>query len=483
MIGSSQEGNRSTSVLDLASTIKASQAISSEISLDALISKLMDVVLENAGADKGALVLNNEVNWVLAAICVNDSCQLSTAPLDQSKSLPSSIINTVKRTEETVIINQLERETAFASDPYLSEEQPLSLCCIPILHIGKLIGILYLENRAIADAFTPERIEVLNLLTAQAAISIENARLYSHLSDYSHNLEAQVEQRTEQLQQKNQDLQETLVQLQRTQAQLIQTEKMSSLGQMVAGIAHEINNPITFIGGNIGHAREYVGDLLDLLAVYEEESPHPSEAIEDKAEEINLEFLREDLDKLFDSMKNGSDRIRNIVLGLRNFSRLDEADRKQVDIHEGLENTLTIVQHRLKALAERPEIAIVKNYGKLPLVNCYASQLNQVFLHIISNAIDVLSGSYAGKSPEIRIATEVLDAQTVRIRIADNGSGMSESVRKKVFDPFFTTKPVGEGTGLGLSISYQIVTEQHGGQLHCISQAGVGTEFALEIPV
>ncbi|NER36088.1 MAG: AAA family ATPase [Oscillatoria sp. SIO1A7] len=469
-----------TSVLDLASAIKASQAISSEISLDALLSKLMGVVLENAGADKGALILNNEGNWVIAAICTNDSCQLSS---DQTKSLPTSIINTVKRTLKTVLINQLEKETTFAGDPYLSQEQPLSLCCTPILHIGKLIGILYLENRAIADAFTPDRIEVLNLLTAQAAISIENARLYSRLSDYSHNLEAQVEQRTEELQEKNLDLQETLVQLQRTQAQLIQTEKMSSLGQMVAGIAHEINNPISFISGNVGHAREYFQDVLELLRLYEEEWPNASEAIEEKMEEINLEFLRSDLAKLFDSMKNGSDRIRNIVLGLRNFSRLDEADRKQADIHEGLENTLTIVQHRLKALGDRPEIAIVKNYGKLPLVNCYASQLNQVFLHILSNAIDVLSASYAGKSPEIRIATEMGDAQTIRIRIADNGPGMSARVCQKAFDPFFTTKPVGQGTGLGLSISYQIVTEQHGGQLHCISEPGVGTEFTLEIPV
>ncbi|NER36087.1 MAG: AAA family ATPase [Oscillatoria sp. SIO1A7] len=472
-----------TSVLDLASAIKASQAISSEISLDALLSKLMGVVLENAGADKGALILNRSDTWEVAAICINGNSNLTNSPLNGTENLPSSIINTVKRTGESFIINNLERETAFASDPYLSQEQPLSLCCTPILHIGKLIGILYLENRAIADAFTPDRIEVLNLLTAQAAISIENARLYSRLSDYSHNLEAQVEQRTEELQEKNLDLQATLVQLQQTQAQLIQTEKMSSLGQMVAGIAHEINNPITFIAGNVGHAREYVGDLLDLLAVYEEESPNASEAIEEKMEEINLEFLREDLEKLFASMKNGSDRIRNIVLGLRNFSRLDEADRKQADIHEGLENTLTIVKHRLKAVAERPEIAIVKNYGKLPLVNCYASQLNQVFLHILTNAIDVLSTSYAGKSPEIRIATEVLDAQTVRIRIADNGSAMGESVRKKVFDPFFTTKPVGEGTGLGMSISYQIVTEQHGGQLQCFSEPGVGTEFAISLPI
>ncbi|NER36089.1 MAG: AAA family ATPase [Oscillatoria sp. SIO1A7] len=469
--------------LDLTSTIKASQALSEEIELDALLYKLIRIVRENAGADKAALILNNEGTWETVAQCANDNCQLTTTINLDRADLPSSIINTVKRTQQSLFVNNVEQEKNLASDPYFSQEQPLSLCCNPILYIGKLIGILYLENNLATDAFTPDRIEVLNLLTAQAAISIENARLYSRLSDYSHNLEDQVEQRTEELQEKNLDLQATLVQLQRTQAQLIQTEKMSSLGQMVAGIAHEINNPINFIAGNIGHAREYFQEFLELLRLYEEEWPNASEAIEEKVEEMNLEFLREDLEKLLDSMKNGSDRIRNIVLGLRNFSRLDEAGRKQADIHEGLENTLTLVQHRLKALGERPEITIVKNYAQLPLVNCYASQLNQVFLHIISNAIDVLSASDAGKSPEIRIATEVLDAQTVRIRIADNGPGMSPRVCQKAFDPFFTTKPVGQGTGLGLSISYQIVTEQHGGQLHCISQPGVGTEFAIALPI
>ena len=252
---------------------------------------------------------------------------------------------------------------------------------------------------------------------------------------------------------------------------------------MVAGIAHEINNPINFISGNIGYAREYVRDLLNLLDLYEQNSVPTSAAIRDKVEELDLNFLCDDLDRLFDSMETGSDRIGKIILGLRNFSRLDESERKQVDIHEGLENTLLILQHRLKANDVRPEIGVIKNYGKLPPIHCYASQLNQVFLHILTNAIDVLTPSEAGDRPEIHITTEMRSQQTARIAIADTGPGMSESVRQKVFDPFFTTKPVGQGTGLGLSISYQIVTEQHGGQLHCMSQRGGGTEFAIEIPI
>ena len=482
---SSQGGTvtTTTSALDLGSAIKASQAVSEEIELNALLSKVMETVFENAGADGGALILNKEGSWEIVAQCDKGVCDLSTIPLEQTSSLPSSIVNTVKRTEETILINQLEKETSFASDPYFSQEQPQSLCCTPVLNQGKLIGILYLENNLVSEAFTPERLEILNIISSQAAISIENARLYSRLERYSYDLEDQVQQRTQELQEKNQDLQDTLLELQRTQAHLIQTEKMSSLGQMVAGIAHEINNPITFISGNIDHAREYVGELIDLLELYEKDYPDPAADIQDKLEELDLEFLCEDLENLLNSMQNGSDRIRKIILGLRNFSRLDEADLKPVDIHEGLENTLTIVQHRLETEGEIPGIAIVKNYGTLPPIRCYANQLNQVFLNILTNAIDVLSESEAGSRREIRIATQMRDAQTVGIRIADNGPGMSEGVRQKVFDPFFTTKPVGQGTGLGLSISYQIVNEQHGGQLHCTSEPGVGTEFIIEIPI
>ncbi|NEP83854.1 MAG: hybrid sensor histidine kinase/response regulator [Okeania sp. SIO3B3] len=286
------------------------------------------------------------------------------------------------------------------------------------------------------------------------------------------------------VEEKSIELSQTLNTLQKTQLQLIQTEKMSSLGKMIAGIAHEINNPITFISGNIDYAREYVRDLLALIDLYQENLSVPVAAIEEKLEDLDLEFLSQDLEKLLDSMQTGSDRISKIVLGLRNFSRLDEAQMKQVNIHEGLENTLLILQHRLIANGSYPGIAIVKNYGKLPPVNCYANQLNQVFMEIFNNAIDVLTTSQnVEKKPTIFVTTEMKDSETVRISIADNGIGMRENVCQRIFDPFFTTKPVGEGTGLGLSISYQIITEQHKGQLQCISQRGKGTEFIIDIPV
>ena len=472
-----------TSPIDFISAIKASLALSEEIELDALLSKLMQIVLENAGADKGALILNQSGTWVLAAQCANDRARLCSIPLDTADTLPLSIINTVKRTQQPQSIDNLEQDQTYTADPYLRQQPPKSLFCTPILNQGKLIGILYLENHLTAGAFTPARLEVLNLLVAQAAISIENAQLYKHLEEYSHNLEATVEQRTQELQENNQHLQQTLTKLQHTQAQLIQAEKMSALGQMVAGIAHEINNPISFIAGNVGHARSYFQDLNDLLELYEEECPAPSETLQELIEDIDLEFVKNDLGQLLCSMQTGSDRIRQIVLGLRNFSRLDESDMKRVDIHEGLENTLVMLQHRFTSQGERPEIKLHKHYGNLPPVHCWPSQLNQVFFNILTNAIDVLDALDASARPEIRIITEMQDDRTVRIRIADNGPGMSESIRQKVFDPFFTTKPVGRGTGLGLSISYQIVTEQHGGQLQCISQPGKGTEFVIEIPL
>ena len=472
-----------SSSIDFISAIEASQALSEEIELDALLSKLMQLVLENAGADKGALILNQSGTWGLAAQCANDRARLCSIPLDTADTLPLSIINTVKRTQQPQSIDNLEQDQTFTSDPYLSQQPPKSLFCTPILNQGKLIGILYLENHLTAGAFTPDRIEVLNLLTAQAAISLENAQLYKRLEEYSHNLEATVEQRTQELQENNQHLQQTLTKLQRTQTQLIQAEKMSALGQMVAGIAHEINNPISFIAGNVSHARSYFQDLQDLLELYEEECPAPSDTLQEHIEDIDLEFVKNDLGQLLSSMKTGSDRIRQIVLGLRNFSRLDESDMKRVDIHDGLDNTVVMLQHRLTSQGERPEIEIHKHYGNLPPIHCWPSQLNQVFFNILTNAIDVLDALGASARPEIRITTEMRDDRTVRIQIADNGPGMNESIRQKVFDPFFTTKPVGQGTGLGLSISYQIVTEQHGGQLQCISQPGQGTEFVIEIPL
>ncbi|NES69701.1 MAG: HAMP domain-containing histidine kinase, partial [Okeania sp. SIO2D1] len=287
---------------------------------------------------------------------------------------------------------------------------------------------------------------------------------------------------------KNRKLKQLLQQLKQTQLQLIQTEKMSSLGRLVAGVAHEINNPVNFITGNIQYASKYCQELLYLLDLYQTQYPVPTPDIEAVIEEIELDFIAQDLPNLLNSMKVGGERIQEIVLSLRKFSRLDQSVVKNVDIHTGIESTLMILDHRLKAHFDRPEITLKKDYGNIPLITCHAGQLNQVFMNILSNAIDALEdsmavGKFKERSPIIFIKTAQVDAEWITIQIADNGPGIAPDVQTRLFDPFFTTKPVGKGTGLGLSISYQIIRQKHGGYLICSSEQGKNTEFIIKLPI
>ncbi len=264
---------------------------------------------------------------------------------------------------------------------------------------------------------------------------------------------------------------------------------MSSLGQMVA---HEINNPVNFIYGNLTHAEEYIKNLLEIIGLYDRHYPQPHPDIAAEIEEMELDFVREDLPNLLKSMKVGAERIREIVKSLRTFSRLDEAEVKNIDLHDGIDSTLMILHNRLKAQPNHPGIEVVKNYGNLPQVECYAGQLNQVFMNILANAIDALEDCQHGfdiscfreniRNPQIQIHTARAGSR-VQIRIADNSPGIPESVKQRLFDPFFTTKPVGKGTGLGLSISYQIVVDKHCGQMECFSTPGQGTKFVIDIPI
>jgi signal transduction histidine kinase len=275
---------------------------------------------------------------------------------------------------------------------------------------------------------------------------------------------------------------QTLEELKHTQVQLVQSEKMSSLGQLMAGIAHEINNPVNFIHGNLTHVEEYTHSLIEMLQLYQQEYPQSNPVIQEKAEDLELDFIYEDLPQVVDSIKLGSDRIRQLVLSLRNFSRLDEAECKAVDLHEGINSTLLILQHRLKARPEMSEINICRDFGALPLVECYPSQLNQVFMNLLANAIDALEEAQPD-NPTITIRTEIIDQQWVQITIADNGIGIPEAHKTRLFDPFFTTKPIGKGTGLGLSITHQVITEKHQGKMDCYSSVGKGTEFIIKIRV
>ncbi len=295
-----------------------------------------------------------------------------------------------------------------------------------------------------------------------------------------------------QLRQQAQELEETLQEVRQMQMQLVQSEKMSSLGQLVAGVAHEINNPVSFIYGNLSYASDYIGDLMRILQLYQQHYPQPAAEIAQEAENVDLDFLMEDLPRLLDSMKVGSERIKQIVLSLRTFSRMDEAEKKEVDIHDGLDSTLMILQNRLKPRPDRPEIEIVRQYGDIPKVDCYAGQLNQVFMNILSNAIDALEEAIQAenlpdRAPIIQVTTTLVKTamrdRNLQIQITDNGPGMPEHVKPRLFDPFYTTKPIGKGTGMGLSISYQIVTERHSGTLTCESMMGEGTTFLITIPL
>jgi len=339
----------------------------------------------------------------------------------------------------------------------------------PSVAIGIVGCVHYSEVRPWNDS----EVELLTAVTAQLAIAIDQAELYSQSLNAASVAQAKAEQ-----------LASALQELKTTQAQLIQTEKMSSLGQLVAGVAHEINNPINFIYANLTYLEIYAKDLLSLVEMYQNEVAYPSQTIQEKLTSMDFDFLGEDIKKILSSMQVGAERIRQIVLSLRNFSRLDEAAMKFVDLHEGIDNTLLILQSRFKP-SKHPGIDVVKEYGTLPKVECYAGQLNQVFLNIFSNAIDALE--LIPVRGLITIKTEIISSSEVPsfavIRIIDNGPGMPVEVMSRIFDPFYTTKPVGKGTGLGLSICYQIIVGQHKGILQCFSEEGKGTEFCIQIPI
>ncbi|MEG4010372.1 ATP-binding protein, partial [Microcoleus sp. Pol11C1] len=603
--------------LDLAAILKASQTLSAEIELEKLLASLLRIVIENAGADKCVLMLLQDSRLLIkGSISVGmEPVVLQCLLVEESQEIPLKLIYKVKHDRRTVVLIDATTDPTLANDPYIMRQQPHSILCSPILHQGKLRGILYLENNLATGAFTSDRVELLNLLCAQAAISIENARLYKRSQTYSQQLERSLENlsasnsrfeklvdnvpgvvyqacsthdgvrnityisaecydlfeimpeqaivnvqfltdmihpddagsyrqsvtdsiqtltplkwsgriitpsgiikwiqgetRIEQqadgtlvwdgllldisdrkraeaaIIQKSQELEQALHDLQQTQLQMIQSEKMSALGNLVAGVAHEINNPVGFVSGNLNEAKSTVQDLVEHLNLYRDRAPETE--IADHAKDIDLDYIIEDLPKMIDSMQLGCERIKDISTTLRTFSRADKDYKVPFNIHSGIDSTLLILKYRLKANDERPAIEVVKDYSNIPELSCFPGQLNQVFMNILANAIDALDESNTGrnfaqiKANHNRITIKTSgDNQEVKITIADNGRGMTEEVKAKIFDHLFTTKAVGKGTGLGLAIARQIVVEKHGGSIQVNSTIGAGTEFIISLPI
>ncbi|WP_211173135.1 sensor histidine kinase [Brasilonema bromeliae] len=375
---------------------------------------------------------------------------------------------------DTLIIPDTLADPQFAKNPVVvSPPHVRFYAAVPLItkddySIGTLCVVDFVPRQ-----LEQKQIEALQTLTRQVMAQLER-RLFSY-----------------RITEKTQQLDQALKELTHTQTQLMHNEKMVSLGHLVAGIAHEINNTLNFIYANLPHANQYTEDLLSLIKLYQKYYPNPVVEIEAATRAIDFNFIEEDVSKLMSSMTIGAERIHEIVLQLRNFSRVEQTEKRAVNIHEDLENTLLLLGHRLKGISEYPKITVIKEYGHLPEIECYAGQLNQVFMNILSNAIDSLQCNIVSKindqptpdsNPCIWITTKVLDSDYVVIQIADNGAGMTDKTREMIFNPFFTTKPIGYGTGLGLSISYQIINKC-GGQLTCVSAPGQGAKFVIKLPI
>lgn len=482
-------------IFDLSTIIKASEAIQGDINNESLPRTLLHIIIENAGAQKGCLILEKESKLFIEAIDSSNTSSeiiLQSLPVEESSDIPLKVINYVQKTKQPLVIRDAQTDPLTNNDPYILESKAKSILCLSVIYQTKQIGLIYLENNLAVGAFTPSRLELLKVLASQVAIALKNAGLLLSERQKSLLLQeslSQLEQTKEQLIEKASELSNALMSLQETQSQLVHTEKISALGQLVAGVAHEVNNPVSFIGSNLSLANQYVDDLVNILNLYREKFPSPGEEILEEIEAADLEYLLEDLPKMLNSMKLGTVRIKDIMQSLRNFLRNDGTQKRRADIHEGIDSTILILGHRLKASPQRPAIQVTKEYGDIGTIDCYPGSLNQVFMNLLANAIDAMEEGNAGKTYQeieknpnaITIRTTAENGYAI-IAIKDNGPGMSETTKQKLFEAFYTTKPSGKGTGLGLSISYKIITEQHGGKLEVNSKQGEGAEFVIMIP-
>ncbi|MBK8884550.1 MAG: GAF domain-containing protein [Bacteroidales bacterium] len=450
-----------------------------------MLEKLMNIVIANAGAQRGFLLLTEGEDLYLegeAFALTEEVSVLQHVPVLKIMDISQLIINYVLRSAETVVINDATSEKNFANDDYIIRNNPKSIFCMPLTYQNRISGILYLENNIAIGAFTPERLRMLEMLTGEIVISIENAKLYRNLQDYNRTLEEKVIIRTEEISQKNEQLNlqkeelgETLKNLRQSQFQLLQSEKMASLGQLVAGIAHEINNPVTFISAGVDSLKTNIDEVRQVLDLYHKITPDNAagqlEEIKKLKEKLDYDQTLPEVVNLLEIIKTGTERTTEIIKGLRSFSRMDEDILKVADIHENLNTALILLRNKYK-----DRIIIEKQYQDIPQIECYPGQLNQVFMNILTNAIDSIQDK-----GRVTIRTSKSN-QMVQITISDTGAGIPEEIRPKIFEPFFTTKAVGQGTGLGLSISHGII-EKHLGSINVNSVVGKGSEFVISLPI
>lgn len=464
--------------LDLSGIIKFLQMLSKEMNLVNLVEKMMEIVIENAGAERGYLLQydDNDKLLVQAKGSLKSGIRvLQSKQIAQNNKLSLSIVQHVIENSEPLIVNHAAEDSRFKDDPYIIKEHPASILCHPVFVKGRLTSIIYLENNSEIAVFTPEKLRILNLLSTQITISLENALLYQ-------NLEEKVVSRTLEVVSQKETIEHAYSELRAAQSQMVHSEKMASLGQLTAGIAHEINNPINFISVGITGLEKNFRSFMKVVEKYEAISANtedPAAAlkeIEALKKDIHYGDVKGFITGLMDDIKLGADRAAEIIQGLRSFSRLNEAEFKAADLHEGLDATLVLLRTRTKNT-----INVIKEYDPdLPPINCNPGQLNQVFMNILTNAIEAIEMKTDQVAKEIRIKT-TNKPDRIELRIKDNGIGIPEDIRQKIFDPFFTTKDVGKGTGLGLSIVFGII-KKHNGQIEVVSAPDEGSEFIISLP-
>ncbi|EAZ89675.1 GAF domain-containing sensor histidine kinase [Crocosphaera chwakensis] len=479
---------RLTEELDFNSILKASQVISGEIILKNLLEKLMRTIIENAGAQRGFLLLENNSNWLIEAegnIEDENLTILQSIPINHSDQISHNIklsipiINYVAHTQESIVLNDASQEGKFTQTTYIVKNKPKSILCTPIINQGKLNGIIYLENNLTTDAFTPQRVEIVKILSSSAAVSIENSRLYEQLEDYSKTLEKKVQLRTQELQDKNQQLNVTLAKLKATQNQIIAQEKLASLGALTAGIAHEIKNPLNFVN----NFAEICIELTDEL--YEEVDNQ-----KDKLDQETIEYIEEilkDIKQNSQKIHEHGQRADKIVHGMLMHSKGKPGQRKRTNINNLLAESVNLAYHGMRVQDPSFKIKIETNYdSNIPETNIVPQDISRVFLNAINNAcyaVNEKSKSYPENFTPTLTVTTANKNEEIEIVIHDNGKGIPHTVIDKVFNPFFTTKPTGQGTGLGLSISHDIIVQGHQGQIFIDSKENEYTELKIILPI